>query len=295
MKQAICLLSLISTVDFYGYRGIDPEPIRKAILAGPMEASDALKQRVRSIVREFTGRDATGVTIVCCDQSGDSALFVGLPGSSSQTFRLNPPPRGDARLSPEILALHARREKTEQAAIQRGASEEDRTQGYSLDQDPASRALQLRVRQYALAHEAEVLNVLANSKDSEQRAIAAEVLGYVKRSPAQVAALVHASRDPGNAVRNNATRALGLIAEADPALARQIPAAPFIEMLRSGVWEDRNKATFLLVDLTASRDPELLAALKAQALDALTEMAGWKDERHAPPARIILDRIKGVP
>ena len=41
------------------------------------------------------------------------------------------------------------------------------------------------------------------------------------------------------------------------------------------------------------RDPELLAALREQALAPLVEMARWKSEGHALPALIILGRVAG--
>jgi hypothetical protein len=62
-----------------------------------------------------------------------------------------------------------------------------------------------------------------------------------------------------------------------------------------GIWSYRNKAGFLLLQLTRSRDPELLERLRAQALDALIEMARWRDTSRAVWARMILGRIGGIP
>jgi len=47
----------------------------------------------------------------------------------------------------------------------------------------------LQVRQYALAHKAELEDVLENCSDAKQRAIAADALGYAGRSPRQITAL----------------------------------------------------------------------------------------------------------
>lgn len=84
------------------------------------------------------------------------------------------------------------------------------------------------------------------------------------------------------------------MAQAGPAVASQIPADTFIDMLWSGVWSDRNKASALFWMLTASRDQQLLARLRAEASDALVEIARW-DADHSVPARLILGRIAGIP
>jgi len=66
-------------------------------------------------------------------------------------------------------------------------------------------------------------------------------------------------------------------------------------MMSSGIWTDRNKAGFVLLALSAARDPKLLARLRAQGLDAIVEMARWHDSGHAVPGIAIFARIAGVP
>jgi hypothetical protein len=108
-------------------------------------------------------------------------------------------------------------------------------------------------------------------------------------------ALARAARDPDEEVRNNATRALGVLVRSNGKLAADVPADTFIEMLSSGIWTDRNKATSLLVGLTAGRDPVLLARIRAAGLDALIEMAQWRRPSHAFFARKVLGRVAGLP
>ena len=151
------------------------------------------------------------------------------------------------------------------------------------------------MREYALQHKDELLRVLKSSSDSEERAMAADALGYGDQSQEQISALVWASRDPEETVRNNATRALAVLASSKPEAASQIPPEPFVAMLRSGIWTDRNKASMMLSVLTRSRDRKLLAQIRAQALDALIEMALWRDLGHAFFAKIILARLAGIP
>src|SRR5215210_1711753 len=106
-----------------------------------------------------------------------------------------------------------------------------------------------------------------------------------------------AMRDPSANVRNNAMRALGIIAlyaREHPDLRLTVPSAPFIEMLNSPVWTDRNKSSIAVMELSESRDPNLLAELRARALPALVEMARWKSEGHATASIMILGRLAGM-
>jgi hypothetical protein len=95
-------------------------------------------------------------------------------------------------------------------------------------------------------------------------------------------------------VRNNATRALGAMLRSGIKPVAEIPADGFIAMLNSGVWTDRNKASFVLWSMTAAREPALLAKLHAEALDSLIEMASWSSTQHAFTARVILGRMAGM-
>jgi len=131
--------------------------------------------------------------------------------------------------------------------VRRGDAGEDRSQGHALADDPAARALQERlVVVYASRDLPELRLVLRRSSDAAHRALAAQVLGYAADKPAVVEDLVHAMTDPSADVRNNASRALMVFAEmlpgAGPTVPR-VPARPFIELLRSPVWSDRNKAS----------------------------------------------------
>jgi hypothetical protein len=49
------------------------------------------------------------------------------------------------------------------------------------------------------------------------------------------------------------------------------------------------------MEITAAREPRLLAVLRRDALEHLVDMARWTAEGHAIPALIILGRIAGRP
>ena len=50
----------------------------------------------------------------------------------------------------------------------------------------------------------------------------------------------------------------------------------------------------MLVALTATRDPQVLAQLRAEALDPLLEMGRWRNIGHAEAALTILGRMAGI-
>jgi hypothetical protein len=289
----------IGDIEFFGYTDFaKPSQLRKEL---PVQVGDAITrqtiQRIREAIMGATGRAPTDVALICCDAHGNSTVFIGLPGPTTASLPYYPAPKGNVRLPGSAQSLYDRWMQAFVAAVKKGgtAAQEDDSRGYALTDDPATRALELQMRKYALRHENELLGVLKDSSSSEQRAAAAEMLGYGRQSPRQITALVRATRDPDDGVRNNATRALGVLASSSLRAAAEIPAGNFIEMMKSGIWTDRNKASLVLWQLTKSRNPALLAQLRAQALPPLVEMAKWHDEGHAFPARIILGRVAGIP
>jgi hypothetical protein len=290
----------IGEIDFYGYAGLDLKSIRAAIpvhegdeFEGTGDAVFDLLNRVSEAVKRVTGRNPTEVSPVCCDAQGNWMVYVGLPGKSIRSFPYNPAPKGKLRLPPEAANLYREATDAWMAAVKKGTHEDD-SRGYALSSDPALRAKQLAVRAYALRHERLLYRVLESSAEAEQRLMAAHFLGYARQTGAQLRALVRASRDPDERVRNNAVRALGVLIESDPRLGGRVPAAGFIEMMSSGSWSDRNKGGRVLEQLSRKRDPKLLGQLRAQALDALLEMARWRGARHSETARILLGRVAGI-
>jgi hypothetical protein len=310
---AICLLTFVShtvgpalaqdqpipvgAIDFYGYGGIDIDKIRAALPVHigdsfpTWEAVRAMSPKIREIVLQMTGKPATGLSNVQIEKA--LLIYIGLAGSTMKKFPLNPAPTGSAVLTPKMLDLYDQKMDLWPKSVAAGAPD-DQSKGYALSSMPELRTVELAIRDYALQNEDLILNVLKTASDPKQRIAASDALGYAKQSQTQIDALVAASHDPDSYVRNNATRALGVLAESDPKTAAQIPAEPFIQMLSSESWTDRNKAGFVLQALTSTRDPEVLSALRAQALGSLIEMAKWHEVGHAVSFRIILGRIGGI-
>jgi hypothetical protein len=291
----------IGEIDFYGYGGLDLDKIRAAL---PLREGDDFADsdraffdttdRISAAITKVIGQPPTDIAVVCCDDQSGQMIYIGLPGKSMRNVPYNPPPKGSARFPVGAISLYQQTMEASSKDVRKGASKENDSKGYAISSDPDLRAKQLATREYATHHERLVLRVLASSKDAEQRIVAAHILGYARQSKEQIAALVRASYDTDNTVRNNAIRALGVLAQSDPKVAARIPAEQFIAMLNSGSWTDRNKAGFLLDELSMRRKPELLSRLRSQALDSLIEMARWRSRGHAGTAQILLGRIAGI-
>jgi hypothetical protein len=288
----------IGAIDFFGYKGLDVAKVRAAM---PVREGDQLGKQTKGLIEEaiakVIGKKPTEVATVCCDQKGRSLIYIGLPGATYKPFHLNPAPTGSERLPEEILKLEDRAGEALAAAVKKGggASEEDDSLGYALIKDPTARALQREIRTWALRHAQELMSVLQSSSEAKQRRVASVVLGYAQQSREQMVTLVRAARDPDAFVRNNATRALGVLVRSNAKLAEAIEPETFLAMLGSGTWSDHNKAVALLNSMSRSRDPKLLAKIREQALEPLIEMALWREAGHAYDARMVLGRLAGIP
>jgi hypothetical protein len=150
------------------------------------------------------------------------------------------------------------------------------------------------MRVYAAQRGPEIEKVLRNSADPRQREASANLLGYADRSDAQIRSLGEAANDADDGVRNDAVRALAVLASARNAPLLKGDPAPFIEMLFSGRWTDRNKGSFLLAQLSRERNPVLLEELRDRALQPLVEGAKW-DRSHSTSFLQILGRIANIP
>ena len=290
----------LGKIEFFGGSGVDVNGIRSALPLregnefSSMEAMFAAISKIEESVEGVSGYPPSDVDTVCCDEQGGWMIYIGLPGHLTSKIAYNAVPRGTVRLPPHVVKLYQQSMDVLMDAVRQGKSREDDSHGYALSEYPPLHAKQLATRDYAAHHEPLVRRVLKSSRDAEQRRVAAHVLGYAQQSKEQIAALVHASRDRDETVRNNAVRALVVLARSDPKVAARIPAADFIEMLNSEKWSDRNKGGGLLEILSQRRDPRLLGRLRSQALESLIEMARWRSSAHAHAARMMIGRVAGI-
>ena len=288
----------IGSIEYFGTKQVAVEKVKSSL---PVHEGDMLEfdkfpdliPELRNAVKIAIGHEATDVATGCCDANGNWFIYIGLPGKNVQSFHPSPAPRGTIQFPSEIEKLYQQFLDLNMEAVKAHAIE-DRTKGYALSTYPSLRTNQLAVREYATRNLLLIRKVLSESAAPEQRRVAAHFLGYTNYSRVQIELLVKASRDQDETVRNNAVRALGVLAESNPAIAQQIPARDFIFMLNSGNWSDRNKGCYLLSTLTIPRDPKVLQLIRKLASDSLVEMAHWRDYNHAHTSRVLLGRIAGI-
>jgi hypothetical protein len=289
---------VVGAIEFFGYAGLDLERIKAAL---PLREGDGLaiqdfpatREKINQSVKRETDHGTTSIAFACCDNHGNLIIFVGLPGASTRPAKYNTAPKGSARLPRSILDIYERAMDLNAVAAQKQPGE-DRSKGYGLSAYIPMREVQLSLRRWALSNALLIRQVLTSAADPGERQAAAYALGYAQQSRTQISALVLASHDVNDTVRNNAVRALAVLAFSSERASAWIPAQDFARMLNSGVWEDRNKAGALLNALSRHRSPELLRILKSEALDSLLEMAHWRNRGHAWDALMILGRIAGI-
>lgn len=291
-------LPRVGIIDLFGLRKTKPEVVREAlgIAVGDSLTSLSLLQ-VPAQLADLPGVASASVDPVCCEE-GKTMLYVGLLEDGAPKLELRLPPNGKARLTPDVIQVGVAVEQATMRAVMSGFVKEDISQGHSLLADSTTRMLQMRYIDLAAKYRDTLRAVLRTADDGNHRALAAEVIAYAPDKASIVPDLVLAMRDPSSEVRNTATRALALIAgyaQAHPQFKIEVPYEPFIDLMSSLSWTDRNKASLALMQLTEGRDPKLLAALKARAFDSLVEMAQWTNPGHSMAGVVILGRMAGMP
>ena len=293
----------IGIIDFYGLAHASAPDVRRILLfkEGDTIATEGGRPHVLSEsekrISALPGVARATIELVCCD-SGRAIVFVGIEEVGANVLRFRPAPTGAARLPADVIQAGDQFSTALMAAVQRGDVGEDDSQGHALAHDPATRRVQERFIGYAARDLPMLREVLRDSADPAHRALAAQVLGYAAGKQSVADDLVQAMTDPAEDVRNNAMRALMVFATAAADGAQsmpRVPYEPFVSLLSSPVWTDRNKASGALLALSADRNPELLARLRTVAMTPLAEMARWKSAGHAYAAFVILGRIAGFP
>jgi hypothetical protein len=287
----------IEAVDLYGLRSVSPSAVRAAIQLVPGDSVPDSIEPIRQRLLRIPGIRKVEISAVCCGEKGGSILYVGIAEMDAPSMSYRAAPTGNVELPTEIVALGDSTEEALEAAVRRGASGEDASRGYSLSVDSSARRYQERFVAIAASRFDLLAAVLRNSSNASHRARAAQIIAYGADKKAVVRELLPAVLDPSDVVRNNATRALALLARWSNDHSQeglQIPGGVFIDFLNSVTWTDRNKGIFVLVPLTQGRDAALLADLRARAFDSVVEMARWSSPGHATGAFLLVARLAGV-
>lgn len=285
----------IGSIDYYGLRKIPESRIQKALGVSVGDPLPPSKGDVEDRLEKVPGVVVARLEAVCCD--GDrSMLFVGLEEKGAAHFELHRPPESDASLPADLTDPYEQLGVALELAARRGSTAEDLTHGHPLAADPDARAIQERFVELVAKHLPLVREVLRNSADADQRAMAATLIGYAPKKTEVIGDLEYAVQDPDENVRAaamSALNAIAVLAAKQPELKIHIPPTWFVEMLNSVVLSDRVKATKALLNLTDSHPASTLDLLRERALQALAEMAQWHSLSYALPAFLLLGRVGG--
>ncbi len=281
----------IAFVDLYGLRNVSARAVRDAIGESP-EVSEQLVEKLKAI----PGVSGGSLDLICC-VDGKSVLFVGIvePGSPPPP-PTRPRPDGETKLPLEFGQAYEEFLDALFLAAEAGRAGEDSSEGHALSMDPAARAAQQKFIELSRDNVELLREVLATSRYDEDRAVAAHVIAYAQDKAAVLPDLLQATSDADSTVRNNAIRAIGVLvayAENKPDILQRIDPEPFVTLLSSPEWGDRNKAILVLLGLTKQPDPRRAERFQGDALDSLAEMARWQSPNHARGAFELLGRVVG--
>lgn len=283
-------------IEFYGLHKLSEQKVLHLV---HVKAGDPLPPSKGDLEDELTqipGVVLARVEAVCCDQ-GKNSLFIGIEEKGAPHLAFRSPPSGGAVLPEDITKTYGQLLEAVRDAAHRGSTAEDLTNGHALMADPDARELQYQFVDFAGAHLTLLREVLRESDDAGQRAIAATIIGYAGNKKDVLNDLEYALQDPDDAVRDNALRslnAIAVLARLQPDLGIRVPATWFVEMLNSIVLSDRTRAVNALLTLTDQGGAAALDQIRDRALDSVAEMAQWKVLRYALPPFILAGRLAGM-
>jgi hypothetical protein len=289
----------VGIIDFYGLRATTEQQARAALRI--KEGDDPMtlmlgagQEEAESRLMALPNVVQARLNFVCCE-AGKSILYVGVRERGEPALQFRAAPKGAVRLPEAMVRAGEELEKAIEEAVLKGDAVEDDSQGYALFSYPKAHAIQERFVAFAAQDLPRLRAVLRDASDASQRSLAVEIIAYSARKREIVRDLVYAMDDPDSGVRNDAMRALAVLAVSarnSPGQRIKIPVRPFVRMLNSIVWTDRNKSALALYRLTARRrDPAIIASLRRDALPSLVEMARWKSPGHAQVPFTLLGRV----
>lgn len=258
------------------------------------EGKNVWKDQSVACLKKLPGVKQATLEGVCCDEKNRVMIFVGVsqqaaPPTANQSFT------SEERLPAELVAAYDTLNSGALMAIQTGQADEDDSKGHALFHFPKAAEPQRLFAAYASTNLKTLRGVLHHSKYDKDREVASWVIAFAEDKKEIVPDFVTSVRDPNEDVRNNAIRALGILDNyfRQTKVDFRIDPTPFVEMMNSISWTDRNKSANLLERLTQDREPQLMAKLKREALYSLADMARWKSTGHAYAAFMILGRLAG--
>jgi hypothetical protein len=290
----------IGLIQIYGARKVSPDKIRTALGVHEGSPLPPSKNGVEDRLDKISGVVASRLEAVCC-VNGKTILYVGIEEKDSPHIDFRPEPQGTAALPEDLVSEYDDFLDIVDQSIRLGETGESLSNGYSVMNNPGAREHQRAFVSFAVKDLPALHQVIRESSDPNQRAIAAYILQYGPRSPRTTTQLVddlqYALQDANETVRKNAIRSLTAMyvgAKFHPEEKVVVQPTWFVELLNSIDWSDRHNATQALVDMTEDHNADTLNLIRERALPSVVEMANWSDLASALPAFILTGRLAGL-
>ncbi|QEG24056.1 FtsQ-type POTRA domain-containing protein [Mariniblastus fucicola] len=280
-------------LDCFGLKKITREQIEKAIgMTDGIPSSGIEKQQIKERVAAIPGVEE--VTVSPVQYPGTTVVFIGIRESGQPAREFRDAPTGDVQLEDDLQNRYNEIMEQLLPAIKSGKAREDGSAGHSISEYEPMKEKQLELLPIADEKFDHLADVIRNSSNKDSRAAAASIVAYAKDKKAVIEILKSACDDPNSLVRNNGVRALSVIAkyaDDNPKLDLVIDHSPFLKLLNSVVWTDRNKGAAVVDALTRNRSEQLMSQLRESHLSDLLEMARWSSGGHALFSIRILARL----
>ncbi len=197
----------IAAVDTYGVHAVDHTVVLGA--AGLREGGAVPdRQQRQTIIRRIEQipgvRKATLVIVTAPfpDASGHTVgrpiVYIGIQESSQPAVVFRPEPTGNVTLPKPIIDTYAEFERAFLQSVKANDFSEDDSNGYALMGDAAARAVQRKFVPLAEGNYDRLVDVLQNSKNAEQRSMAATIIGYAGDKKRAAGHLVFGTKDPSS-------------------------------------------------------------------------------------------------
>ena len=296
LPMVLLAQSEITSVDYFGLRQLKQSDI-EAVL--DLKTGEPLRISVSEIESRVGALDGVAeVNVAPIRYPGNLALFIGVRENDQPAMTFRDSPTGESKIDPELLKAYNQTMQMLVPAIRSGKAGEDRSAGHSVSEYEPLKELQLGFIEIANDQFDELDTLLKESADADSRVAAAYIIAYATDKQRVVESIHFACDDADAGVRNNAVRALAVLsnyANENPELDLHVDPTPFLQLLRSPTWTDRNKGAAAVDSISRGRDPEFLERLRTDCMNELVEMAKWKSSGHAFFSIRILARMANFP
>jgi hypothetical protein len=273
----------VRNINFYGLHKITADRVLREIQLHSGDLLPGSRGELQDRIAKIPGVLAARVEGVCCE-GPEADLFIGIEERGGPHVALRSEPAGQAALPGELAEAY----DGFVSAVKRAGS---------IRSSKETRSAEQQFTEFAEAHAGDLQEVVRNTADAEQRAIAAGILRFAPRKQSVVDDLQYALQDPDETVRENALgslRVFALLSVKQPGLGLRVEPTWLVELLNSVVLGDRMQSVDLLITLTDGGDRAVLEQVRRRALPALVEMARWENLRYALPAFVLVGRLAGL-